>query len=49
MRFYELKRKIIAFIDNDKFVDSISKVGLVVLDKTCFYSESGGQIVVPEC
>ena len=41
---YELKGKIIALIDNDKFVDSISKVGLVVLDKTCFYSESGGQI-----
>ena len=29
---YELKGKIIALIDNDKFVDSISKEGLVVLE-----------------
>ena len=41
---YELKGKIIDLISNDKFIDSLNKEGYVVLDKTCFYAESGGQI-----
>lgn len=41
---YELKGKVISLIKDDKFVDSLDKEGMLVLDKTCFYAESGGQI-----
>ena len=39
-----LKSKVIGLFDGNKFVDSINKKGYVVLDKTCFYAESGGQV-----
>ena len=41
---YELQGKVIDLIKDDKFVDSIDSEGLLVLDKTCFYAESGGQV-----
>ena len=41
---YEQKGEVIALIKNDKFVDSLDDEGIVVLDKTCFYAESGGEI-----
>lgn len=41
---YELKGKVIALIKDDEFKDSLKGEGLVILDKTCFYAESGGQI-----
>ena len=41
---YELKSKVISLIKNDKFVKELKGSGLVVLNKTCFYAESGGQI-----
>ncbi len=41
---YELKSKIITLIKDDKFVDSIKYEGYIVLDKTCFYATSGGEI-----
>lgn len=41
---YQLKSKVISIIKNDKFIDELKGKGYVVLDKTCFYSESGGQI-----
>ena len=41
---YELKGKVISIIKNDKFQEELKKDGFIVLDKTCFYSESGGEI-----
>ena len=41
---YKLKGKIIALIENDTLVDRITKEGYVILDKTCFYATSGGQV-----
>lgn len=41
---YELKSKVIAIIKNDKFLDELKGEGYIVFDKTCFYSESGGEI-----
>ncbi len=41
---YELKGKVIGLIKNDKIVDSLEKDGYLVLDKTCFYAEAGGEI-----
>ena len=41
---YTEKGKVIGLFDGEKFVDSISKEGYVILDKTCFYAESGGQV-----
>ena len=40
----EMESNIIAIIKNDEFVDSISDSGYIILDKTCFYAESGGQV-----
>ena len=39
-----LKAKVIGLFDGEKFVDKLDKTGYVVLDKTCFYQESGGQV-----
>ena len=41
---YSLKGKVIGLFDGDKFVDKLSKKGYIILDKTCFYAESGGQV-----
>lgn len=41
---YNVKGHVIGLIDNDKFVDQLEKEGYVILDKTCFYAESGGQV-----
>lgn len=41
---YELKSKIVSIIKDDKFQSSLENEGYLVLDKTCFYAESGGQI-----
>lgn len=41
---YTEKGKVIGLFDGKNFVDSISKEGYVILDKTCFYAESGGQV-----
>ena len=39
-----LKSKIIGLFDGEKFVDKLDKKGFIILDKTCFYAESGGQV-----
>ena len=39
-----LKAKVIGIFDGDKFVDKIEKKGYIILDKTCFYAECGGQV-----
>lgn len=41
---YEIDSNIIALFKDDNMVDSISDTGYVVLDKTCFYATSGGQV-----
>ena len=41
---YEQKGKVISIIKNNKFVSELTNTGYVVLNKTCFYSESGGEI-----
>ena len=41
---YEAKGRIIAIILDDCFRDSLKKEGNIILDKTCFYAESGGEI-----
>lgn len=41
---YEMDSKIIGLFDGNNFVNSISDVGYVILDKTCFYATSGGQV-----
>lgn len=41
---YNVKGHVIGLIDDDKFVDQLDKEGYVILDKTCFYAESGGQV-----
>ena len=41
---YNVKGHVIGLIDDDKFVDKLEKEGYVILDKTCFYAESGGQV-----
>ena len=39
-----LKAKVIGIFDGEKFVDKIEKKGYIILDKTCFYAEAGGQV-----
>lgn len=41
---YELKSSIIGIIDNDELKKELNHDGYVVLKKTCFYAESGGQV-----
>ena len=41
---YSEKGKVIGIFDGNKFVESIKKEGYIILDKTCFYAESGGQV-----
>ena len=41
---YSEKGKVIGLFDGEHFVDSLNKEGYIILDKTCFYAESGGQV-----
>lgn len=41
---YEMDSNVIALFKDDNMVDAISDTGYVVLDKTCFYATSGGQV-----
>lgn len=38
------KGKVIALFEEESQVNEISTTGYVILDKTCFYAESGGQV-----
>lgn len=41
---YTEKGKVIGLFDGEKFVEEIRKEGYLILDRTCFYAESGGQV-----
>ena len=41
---YEMDSKVIGLFDGEKFVDSLETLGYVVLDNTCYYATSGGQV-----
>lgn len=41
---YTLKGKVIGLFHKEKQVETLEKEGFVILDKTCFYAESGGQV-----
>jgi len=41
---YELKSSVIGIIDNDELVKELDHDGYIILKKTCFYAESGGQV-----
>lgn len=41
---YEMQSKVIALIKDGALVDSLDSDGYVILDKTCFYAISGGQV-----
>lgn len=41
---YTEKGKVIGLFDKDNSVESIDKEGYLILDKTCFYAEAGGQV-----
>ncbi len=41
---YSINSKVIGLFKDDKQVEELSKEGYVILDKTCFYGEAGGQV-----
>lgn len=41
---YKMKSNIIFLMDDNQEVDKITKEGYIILDKTCFYATSGGQV-----
>lgn len=41
---YEMKSKVIGLFKDNEFVSSISDTGYLILDNTCFYATSGGQV-----
>lgn len=41
---YQMESKVIGLIKDGKFTDTLDSDGYVVLDKTCFYATSGGQL-----
>ena len=41
---YRLKTKVIALFKDEERVNELTKEGLIALDRTCFYAESGGQV-----
>lgn len=41
---YKNQGKVIFLLQGEKEVDSLSKEGYVICDKTCFYATSGGQV-----
>ena len=41
---YEMQSKVIAIVKDGELVDSLDSDGYVILDKTCFYATSGGQV-----
>lgn len=41
---YRIKSKVIGLIHHDKLQDDLSGEGYVILDRTCFYAEAGGQV-----
>ena len=41
---YEMKAKVIGLFKDNEFVSSISDTGYLILDNTCFYATSGGQV-----
>lgn len=41
---YTSKGKVIGLFEKERKVDSLTKEGYVILDQTCFYAESGGQV-----
>ena len=41
---YEMNSKVIGLLKDNELVDSISDDGYLILDNTCFYATSGGQV-----
>ncbi len=41
---YELNGTVIGLFKDGKFVDELTDNGYIILDKTCFYATSGGQV-----
>ena len=41
---YRVKTKVTAIITHDKLLEATDKDGYIVLDRTCFYAEAGGQV-----
>lgn len=41
---YENKANIIGIFNDQEKIDTLTKEGYIILDKTCFYAESGGQV-----
>ena len=41
---YRLKSSVLAIVSKDKLEKSLDHSGYIILKRTCFYSESGGQV-----